>query len=366
MDNPMDNRMDGRVDSRTIEDTAAEWIIRRGGEDWTQSDERSLTQWLEECTRHRVAFLRLEAAWEEASRLQALGAGTPAGTVPPPGQWQVSPLFDRQSVPASEPLATAPIQPSRSKSAARWVAIAAGVLVVIGVGLHLFERFQAERYFTPVGGMASIPLPDGSQITLNTATRIKVHLDRKERLVELEGGEAYFDVAKDPARPFVVEAGAKRIVAVGTSFSVRRQADGQVEVAVIEGKVRIEPSTPGEFALVERPVEQHPAEILLMPGGIARGTDDRMVFEQEQLAEVQKRLSWRSGYLTFDSMPLGDAIAEFNRYTSLQIEISNPQLRELPISGRFKATNVQAFLRVLNEGFGIKARESDGAILLDR
>jgi transmembrane sensor len=362
----MDNRMDDRMDSRTIEDIAATWIIRRGDEGWTQSDERTLTQWLDASIRHRVAFLRLEAAWEQASRLQALGAGTPAGAVPPPGRWQVSPLFDQHSTSASEQLTAAPSKPSRRKVAGRWAAIAAGVLVVIGVAFQVFDSLQAERYFTPVGGMASIPLRDGSQITLNTATRIKVHLDRKERLVELEGGEAYFDVAKDPARPFVVEAGTQRIVAVGTSFAVRRQAGGQIEVVVTEGKVRIEPSAQGDFALVERPAEQRPAEILLTPGSIARGGDDRMVLEQEQLAELEKRLSWRSGYLTFDSMPLGDAIAEFNRYSPLQIEVGSSQLRELPISGRFKATNVQAFLRVLNEGFGIQAREYDGVILLDR
>lgn len=362
----MDNAMDDRMDSRTIEDTAAAWIIRRGGDDWTQSDERLLAQWLDASTRHRVAFLRLEAAWEQSSRLQALGAGTPPGTVPPPGQWQVSPLFDRHSASAPEQVVTEPGKPSWRKTVGRLAAIAAGVLIVIGGGLLAYDRFRAERYFTPVGGMASIPLQDGSQITLNTATRIEVQLDRKERLVRLAGGEAYFDVAKDPARPFVVDAGTQRIVAVGTSFSVRRQASGQVEVVVTEGKVRIEPVTKGDFTLVERPAEQRPAEILLTPGGIARGRDDRMMFEQEQLAEVEKRLSWRSGYLTFDEMPLGEAIAEFNRYTSLQIEVRNPQLRELPISGRFKATNVQAFLRVLDEGFGIHARESEGEILLDR
>lgn len=362
----MDNQMDSGMDSRTIEDTAAAWIIRRGGEDWTQGDERSLVEWLDASTRHRVAFLRLEAAWEQASRLQALGAGTPPGAVPPPGQWQVSPLFDRHSASAPAQLAAVRRKPFRSKRVGRGAVIAAGVFIVIGVGLHAFDRFQAERYFTPVGGMASIPLQDGSQITLNTATRIRVQLDRKERLVRLEGGEAYFDVAKDPTRPFVVEAGTKRIVAVGTSFAVRRQAGGEIEVAVTEGKVRIEPLAKGDFALVESPVEKRPAEILLTPGSIARGGDDRMLLEQGQLAEVEKRLSWRSGYLTFDAMPLGEAIAEFNRYTPLQIEVRNPQLRELPISGRFKATNVQAFLRVLNEGFGIQAREFDSEILLDR
>src|SRR5262245_6582884 len=76
------------VDSETIEASAAEWVIRRSGETWSETDEERLASWLSESTLHRVAYLRLEAVWQEMARLKALGAGRPAGVVPPPGTWR--------------------------------------------------------------------------------------------------------------------------------------------------------------------------------------------------------------------------------------------------------------------------------------
>jgi len=106
------------------------------------------------------------------------------------------------------------------------------------------------RYSTPVGEIASVPMRDGSKVTLNTDSQIRVTLTDSERRVDLKYGEAFFEVSKDPKRPFVVNAGGKRVIAVGTQFSVRRDAN-DIQVVVTEGRFASKTRHP-LFALEER------------------------------------------------------------------------------------------------------------------
>jgi transmembrane sensor len=202
--------------SRQIEERAAAWLAKRDGGDWTQADQAQLTEWLEASTLNRVAFLRLEAGWEEANRLKALGAGFPRGKVPSISELESgAPDSDDAARPAKEPVFRA-----RSGAGRRWLfALAASVVVGISGAIFLYTvgPLAGDRYATPVGGMSAVPLKDGSKVTLNTGSRIRVDLTRKERRIDLAAGEAFFDVAKDPSRPFIVRAGGKRIVAVGTT-----------------------------------------------------------------------------------------------------------------------------------------------------
>ena len=124
------------------------------------------------------------------------------------------------------------------------LAAAATVLLAVGAGVYWTFAPKGERYDTPVGGLASVPMGDGSHVTLNTDSEIRIALTDTERRVELGRGEAYFEVSKDPNRPFVVRAGNKRVIAVGTKFSVRREGD-DIEIVVTEGKVRVEDNTAG-------------------------------------------------------------------------------------------------------------------------
>jgi len=342
--------------NRQIEQTAAEWIIRRDGEDWTPAEEAQLREWLGSRMAHRAAYLRLEAAWEQTFRLQALGAGTQPGVTPPPGKWRVSPFFERR-----QPVAETETKPTLRTSKSRLLALAAGLLLVFGVGTHVFTALDGDRYATPVGGMASIPLKDGSNITLNTASKIRVMLNEHQRLIKLDGGEAFFEVAKDARRPFIVQAGNRLIIAVGTRFSVRREGR-DVQVVVTEGEVRLENAMPD--AVTSRYSNTRTSASLLAAGAIAHTSNARLMVEEKTPREAEDSLSWRTGYLTFKALPLPEAIAEFNRYTSRKILIQDPQVAAFHVSGRFRATNAEAFLRVLRQGFGIEAREADDTIVL--
>lgn len=342
------------MDSRRIEDTAAEWLARRDSEDWSPADESALQSWMSASVAHEVAFLRLEAAWEEAQRLKALGAGTPAGVVPPPGQWHVSPLFDSRA-PAAD---REPDPPAVRWYRRRFVA-AAALLLVAGATLFFSAPWWGgQGYTTPVGGLASIPLRDGSNVMLNTHSRIRVDLTPQVRRIELEEGEAFFEVAKDPKRPFTVVSGDKRVVAVGTKFSVRRDADG-LQVVVTEGKVRVEDAS--EPLDLNAPLA---GADVLPAGAIARVSHEKVVVDRQSERAAEDTLSWRTGYLIFDATPLSSAVDDFNRYTTRPIVIDDPQVASLPISGKFRANNAEAFARVLHEGFGIHVEEREDSIVL--
>jgi len=346
--------------SRQIEERAAAWLARRDSGTWSQDDERRLQEWLDASTAHAVAFIRLESAWNQALRLKALGAGIGRGVIPPHDAWQASPFFTA---------APAAVQPARRGFARALVACVAAALVAM---LGWYGSTRGPSYRTPVGQIASVPLADGSQITLNTNSAIRVAVDTRERTVRLDQGEAFFEVAKDPSRPFVVTAGSKRVIAVGTKFSVRRSGD-DVRVFVTEGKVRFEEESAGSSGSSSHDeastdgnsfTQGSNGSILLPAGTIVRAGDSGVLVQTKPLDEVEEYLSWRSGYLVFRETLLADAVGEFNRYNDVKIVIEDPEVATIALSGRFRATNFEAFVRLIEDGFPVRARRGDRKIIL--
>lgn len=314
--------------SRQIESIAADWLARRDRGNWSEADDAELDAWLDASTAHRISYLRLEAAWSDANRLQALGAGA---TAPP-----------------------APL-PRRSLSRVSSLALAASVLLgaVISVGLYI-SADPDSYYRTAVGVIESVPLPDGSTVTLNTDTEVRVALSGNERRVDLARGEALFEVSANPEHPFVVLAGEQRVVAIGTRFSVRRDARG-LRVVVTEGKVRVEDAAES----AERPF---PTE--LPAGTLARSNSAGVLVREVSTDELEGFLSWRNGFITFRDTPLADAIDEFNRYNARQIDIYDPTVADIRIGGRFRATNIDAFLSLLEEGFAVRVEARGDRLVL--
>jgi transmembrane sensor len=206
-------------------------------------------------------------------------------------------------------------------------------------------------------------MKDGSNVTLNTDSAIRVALSPTQREVQLDHGEAFFEVAKDPNRPFIVNAGDKRVIAVGTKFSVRR-IDDEIRVFVTEGKVRVEDRrVAADSTSSVAAGEVSDRQVLLAAGGIARARDDSILVRQNALPEIENYLSWRTGYLTFTETPLADAVAEFNRYNNRKIVIADPQVAAIRIGGKFRATNVEVFVRLLTDGYPIDAQSKDDQII---
>lgn len=372
----------GMESSSQIEDRAAAWLAKRDSGRWSEDDERELQSWLQGATAHMVAFIRLEAVWGEARRLKALGAGMQPGIVPAPNSWHLSPFLERREGSGTvdrsdEAPALAPSQPPPPRRSWSTRALAAGLVLAVAATLTWYLATSGFYYRTPVGGLTSIPMPDGSKVTLNTDSAIRLAVTDQIRGVKLERGEAFFEVAKDPSRPFVVTVGSKRVIAVGTKFSVRRTGD-EVQVWVTEGKVRLEDDSltaasrktagspaPAMSAAQSGAVRGGDGGMLLVAGAVAHAGESGVLVRNLPLMDVDDHLTWRSGYLTFRETPLAAVIAEFNRYNKRHIVIEDPVIAGIRISGKFRSNGFEAFVRLLEHGFPIEAQHRDGRIILN-
>jgi transmembrane sensor len=338
-----------------IEAAAAAWFERREWSEWDAAAEKELEAWLSESTAHRVAFVRLQAAWERAERLKALGAGNPLGQVPTRSSLGFAPEYTAIQESEAAPIARAPVRERAWSGRLKWPLSGASLAAALMLVAWYQSGARWQSYGTPLGTIAPVALADGSRITLDSNTRIEVALDRDQRRVRLDQGAALFDVAKDPARPLVVEVANKRVTAVGTEFSVRRDLD-EMTVLVKEGRVRIE----GNRRLA------HADATELEAGGEASTYGRAIALKRLGLDEVDRALSWHEGYLEFHETPLPQVVAEFNRYSGPKIEIDDPRLNSIRIGGRFRCTDANAFLSLLEQGFPVAVTRDGNHVGLHR
>lgn len=330
-----------------IERAAAAWLARREA-GWSEAEQAAFAAWREAATAHRIAWIRIEAGWQRAARLNALGAGLPPGEVPAPGAWPELPgVEDATAAPAVD-LRDVVFRAPRTRRWPRWpAAVAAALLAAVGLaGWWQFGGVERAGYATALGETRRVELGDGSVVLLNSDSEVDVAYSRRERRLRLVRGEALFEVASNPARPFAVEADARRVVAVGTRFAVRRD-DGGLRVAVAEGRVRLE-----DAARV--------APTQLVAGMVAIARHDGVELRRRSVGEVEELLSWREGMLVFRGTPLAEAVAEFNRYNAHKLVVDDPSIAGIPVGGGFRWTNTEAFVRVLEQSFGLHAERGDG------
>jgi transmembrane sensor len=210
------------------------------------------------------------------------------------------------------------------------------------------------RVTTAKGDIRRAPLADGSAVTLNTDTAIRAAFDGRMRRVDLLRGEALFDVAKDPARPFVVVAGDVRVRAVGTSFTVRTHADGQVGVIVREGVVEVWRGDRGEPVRLsaEHAVRVADAGVL---APVVVGA-----------AAVDRAMAWRQGQIDLDGLTLGQAADEFARYSDRHIVIDDPTVARLKMTGLFSASDPDGFAKAAALSLGLTATPAPDGVRLSR
>lgn len=333
-----------------VENEAAAWLLRRDSPDWSAQDQAALEAWLQTSPSHQVAYVRLRCAWSKAGRLNSVSGAFTGGKVPARGEIKRLPFFRAKQTTGTAP-ASRRLPSTRARAAIAAAFVIGSLLISVELWLARDEAFQ-----TPVGGLTSVPMKDGSRVILNTASRLSIHVDDSLRSVNLTRGEAFFDVAKDPHRPFVVNAGNRRIVAVGTQFSVRTSEDG-VRVTVSEGLVRVEEGTASRHRTL---AHVSAGQIVSLP----TEAQAQIHVRQESLERVERSLSWRSGFIMLRSTPLPEAVAEFNRYNTHQLVIADDSLADVLVGGSFKANNIDGFVRLLTEGFRVRATtEGDHTVL---
>lgn len=318
-----------------IEQQAAAWLARKDGDRWCAAEQTQLDQWLGLATAHRVAYLRLAAAWSKADQL---APGAPMPALPPARPDHAIAKAERRFLPRFS----------------EW-RIAAAVLVTVGATAGLLAvraDFSEVRYETQLGAHQTHALKDGSKLTLNTATLVRARVSQSERTVWLDKGEAYFDIAHDTAHPFVVISGANRITVLGTKFTVRREASG-TNVVVIDGRVQVEN---GQIS------SQSP--VILVKHQKVVATQANMLKSDESDARIEQILSWRDGKLIFDQVTLDYAAGEFNRYNKKKLVMADAEAAKLRIGGRFDVGNVKGFANLLQRGFGLDVRETEDTITI--
>jgi len=326
---------------------ASAWLARRD-RGLTAAEQDAFLHWLHEDPRHREALASLQKAWLTLDGLV---------------EWQ--PAYSAQPNPDL-------LAPPRRRRRLFWVStvLAAGLGAAATVALLLRtaapSAAPAPVPAESVAGVRIIPgperevLPDGSVATLKDGGRYVAEFTPSERRVRLISGELYVAVAKNPDRPFVVEADGIAVRAIGTAFNVRRMS-GVLEVLVTEGRVQIETPAAGpgsasaevasgqrarlEIGMPARP----PAIVALSP------------------AEIARELDWHSVRLEFDELPLAAVAHEFNLRNVQQLRVADPGTGRLRISGTFRSEQVDGFVRLLEASYALKAtRDTDGAWVLRR
>ena len=277
---------------------AAAWLARLRADDRTPADERAFQAWLAVDASHVAAFESVNAVWEAAG---GLGRDISSRTV------------------------------GRGASLRRRSVLAGlGTLVVAAAGVSAWESAYAGVYETEVGEQKHVALDDGTQVFLDTDTRIRVNFSDVLRSVELERGRVNFRVAADAKRPFVVQAAGQEIVATRTTFDVRRDGD-RVSVVLIAGKAALRSNSPAS-----------PQDILTAGERVVATNSEIVKRDKPNLVPL---LAWQMGQAIFENERLADATAEMNRYTTMKLVVGDTSIAELHMSGVYRVGDNLAFAR---------------------
>lgn len=321
------------------EPDAAEWVARLHNRPNDLGLRRDFDSWLKADPANRSAFDSAADAW---ARLAAISE-------------EPEILAARDSLKAD---LAAEARMSRVRPQMRWAAAVAGMVTAAGFGTALWlaatpsdapapaasaQTAQAV-YSTGVGQQKTITLADGSVATLSTDTVLRVTEWGARRGLTLDRGEAFFQVAKNPQRPFVVTAQGRTVTALGTAFNVRIDP-GVWSVSLLEGKICV--ADPAAHNSVD-----------LLPG--SRLEQHAGATWAVAAADVAALTSWRQGSLTFDNQPLSQIVGELNRYSDRKIRIASPRVAATPMSGRFKTGDVGGFVDALSAYGAAKVKTGQG------
>lgn len=307
---------------------AADFVARLQGEDATEADWLALEAWLAADAAHLAAYDRAERLWAEMSdRAAEIAPGLAA------------------DAPAAAVIDFTARRAGKLRRLGPAVGLAAAAALAVTIGLSLTPRTQV--FETAPGETRQIALSDGTVIHLNGASTIRVRLGRRERSVEMDLAEASFDVAKDPGRPFVIDAGDSEVRVVGTEFNVSRSAQATT-VTVRRGIVEVRPED-GSVA----PVRLTPGRELTTAGGRY----------QVRQTNADAAFAWRGGRLIYTDEPLSEVAADLSRRLPKPVRVEGAAA-SLRFTGVLVLDDPDAVIGRLEGFLPIKAHRSADAITL--
>ncbi|MDH4982421.1 FecR family protein [Hyphomicrobium sp. D-2] len=310
-----------KTDMDRVAEEAAGWVARLQSSDATDEDRRKFAEWLERDPAHRDAFNEFNRLWGDLKDIP----------VPPDQLKKLKRARRRTTV---------------SKAAGLAVLV---LLSTAMIQMGYLDRIRAD-YYTTVGEVRSIVLTDGTRVDLNTNTAIIVDYSENERRVQILRGEAFFDVARNPQRPFIADEGALTAQAVGTQYSMRA-ADGQFrgDVLVEEGQVA---------------VRSGGTQVLVQAGSAATLTASGDVTVTP--LDVSSATAWRTGKLVFSGRPLREVLTVLSRYRHGHIYVVDDAAAEQRVSGIFDLNDTDEALREIESSLPVSVTALPGVAVVVR
>lgn len=312
-----------------IDDVAAAWVAREDRAALSAEDSAQRDAWLQADARHFGAYARAHAVLARTDRARALSAG------------QIDRAYTARA-------------PRRARRLLKWTVGLAAAVGVLAIGVHRHDE-GGEYFATRKGEILRVPLQDGSAITLDSDSQVRVQFSDSRRDIQLLQGEALFDVAKNPERPFVVRADETDVTAVGTSFAVSltERRSGGVEVLVREGVVDVA-DTQGAVA---------PTRLVANYRALANRSHGIRI-EPVAMDDVDQQLAWREGMLSFNGDTLSVAAAQFLRYSDTRIVIEDPLVGSRRIVGLYSASDPLGFANSVALSLGLVVQRSGNVVRL--
>lgn len=318
-----------RETSQDIDRAAAEWVARMDRAPLSASEAEELTKWLAADRRRRGALIRARALWMRSESARALG-----------------PQYEPENF---QPAAAAP-PVERRRPLMRWSGALAASLVVVVMLVATLQMPTA--YATAKGEMRTVPLGDGTTVTLNTDTHIKVYDDDGRRRIRVLRGEVLIEGA-GAASPTLVEVDGKQLQGSAAIFVVRKLNDRPAQVLVQEGRVVL-----AEEEQATMPLSANTGASLL------EGEEQGWQLRALSYGQLSRELAWREGKLALQGETLAEAVALYARYSDTPIVIANPALAEAPVTGLFAVNNALGFSRAVANVFDADVRQEGDRIVI--
>lgn len=343
---------------------AAEWFALYESDDISSQQQSDFESWINSDPENRLAYKQLKKISSKIELLSRVNQAIP----------ELIPGNLKESIAECHDLMV--LSSRRNQSMKIFSTIAASFLVVLtSVFLWQFNGLESENesleYKTLVGQQLTQMLDDGSLVTLNTDSKLKVSFTKNERRLHLFKGEVYFDVAKDPNRPFIVSSKNIKASAIGTAFTVRNRAN-KVEVTVFEGKVKVESNSNVNSLekiiknkTLKKDKEINNAQLyFLSPGEKIIHKSSSNEISKQPVSNLEKADSWRKGKVIFDNKSIAEMIDEIQFYIPDRIIITSKKIAAMKMGGTFYTDNTKSFFSALDVIDSIKIIKKHNVIII--
>ena len=334
-------------------DQACAWIARLRSDALTPADRTAFSQWMAHSEQNRQAFDEMADLWGDLGALAHLPVEQLF-----PESLPARPQHDVRSTAPSNRHSTTTAAETAGWNLPQWLMggglVAACLVVTLWVGNQWIGGGEPRQqiYVTQVGETRTISLADGSQVQLNTNSELHVSFSREERHTELLRGEAFFDVARQTARPFTVAAGKANIRVLGTEFNVERNSDN-TRVSVTGGTVAVSESQVASGLQPESVKLTRNEKVSVSSGGLSKVGH----------TSPEEALDWTRGVLVFDNTSLAEALEELNRYLKVPASAA-PSVQDRTLSGTFELSDPENTLKAIAAALDLHQDHSDPNLTL--